>query len=212
VLDAVTAQPARLNATARGRCLLARRVANRVPRCGVRHAASGGSVRPCTRVWIFGATRKPAGTRAAACRWRRWLAHGGLPTVPSDGADKGRWSTAGLYTRLRVASSGADLRGAPGRPALLALGSAIAGVQPARGYRPRPSGPGKEAASSRCALRVRRASVVSTASASERVETTPCNGGRRNRNCLERGGLSIPKWPQGPLWGRNAGKRPPRNG
>ena len=213
VLDAVSSQPAPLTATARGRCLPAGLVANRMPLCAVRRAASGGSARPCTRVWTFGATRKPAGTWAAACPRRR-SARGGLRSVPTDGAHKGRWATAGLETRLRAATAcgGAGLTGAPGRPALRALRSALVGVQPTTGYGPRPSGPGKAAASSRIALPLRRASVVSTASASDRVETTPWNGGRGNRNCLEKGGLSIPKWPQGPLWGRNAGKRRPRNG
>ena len=41
----------------------------------------------------------------------------------------------------------------------------IAGVQPATGYGPRPSGPGKAAASSRFALPLRRGSVVSTSEA-----------------------------------------------
>ncbi|MDE0205610.1 MAG: hypothetical protein OXP66_06245, partial [Candidatus Tectomicrobia bacterium] len=79
--------------------------------------------------------------------------------MPSDGADKGRWATAGLKTRLRAACSGAGLTGAPRRPALQALRSALVGVQPTTGYGPRPSGPGKAAASSRYALPARRASV-----------------------------------------------------
>ena len=85
--------------------------------------------------------------------------------MPSDGADKGRWATAGLQTWLRVASSGADLTGAPRRPACGALHSALVGVQPTRVSGPRPSGPGKAAASSRHALHLRRASVVSTSEA-----------------------------------------------
>ena len=48
---------------------------------------------------------------------------------------------------------------------------------------------GKAAASSRPALPSRRASVVSTVSASERVETTPGNDARRNRNLFNNGGL-----------------------
>ena len=73
----------------------------------------------------------------------------------SDGAFKGRWGTAGLHPR--AASSGAGLTGAPGRPAFGALRSALVGVQPTTLYGPRPSGPGKAAASSRSALHLRRA-------------------------------------------------------
>ena len=68
-------------------------------------------------------------------------------------------------------------------------------------------GAGKAAASSRCALPSRRASVVSTASASERVETTPLGAGRRNRRLFITGGLWTFDWLRGPLWARNARKR-----
>ena len=184
VLDAVSSQPTLLTATARGRCLPAGLVANRMPLCAVRRAASGGSARPCTRVWTFGATRKPAGTWAAACPWRRWSARGGLRSVPTEGAHKGRWATAGLETRLRAATacSGAGLTGAPRRPALRALRSALVGVQPTTGYGPRPSGPGKAAASSRYALPLRRASVVTsakrTATRSERASDDAATASR----------------------------------
>ena len=164
-LDAVSSQPTRLNATARGRCLPAGHVANRMPLCAARRAASGSSARPCTRVWIFGATRNPAGTWAAACPWRRRSAPGGLRTVPSDGANKGRWATAGLHTGLRVASSGADPAGAPWRSASGALHSALVGAQPTTILALRPSNAGKAAAFSRHALHLRRASVVSTGEA-----------------------------------------------
>ena len=50
-------------------------------------------------------------------------------------------------------------------------------------------GAGKAAAFSRCALPLRRASVVSTVSASERVETTPGNSRRQNCKPLNKGGL-----------------------
>ena len=121
-----------------------------------------------TRVPLPGLSGRPgrrAGTWAAACPWRRPWAPGGQRTVPSDGADKGRWATAGLHTRLRVAFSGAGLTGASGQPACGALHSALVGVQPATVSGPRPSGPGKVAASSRTALHPRRASVVSTSKA-----------------------------------------------
>ena len=73
----------------------------------------------------------------------------------SDGANKGRRETAGLHPR--AVSSGAGLTGAPGRPAFGALHSAPVGVQPTTLEGPRPSGPGKAAASSRSALHLRRA-------------------------------------------------------
>ena len=157
-------QPTRLTATARRRCLPAGVVANRTPLCAAGRAASG-KADSCMPAWTFGTTRSPAGTWAAACPWRRPLAPGGQRNVPSDGADKGRWVTAGLQTRLRVASSGVGLTGAPRRPACGALHSALVGVQPTTVSGPRPSGPGKAAASSRLALHLRRDSVVSTSEA-----------------------------------------------
>ena len=92
--------------------------------------------------------------------------------------------TAGLQTRLRAATacSGAGLTGAPRRPALRALRSALVGVQPTTVYGPRPSGPGKAAASSRIALPLRRASVVTsakrTATRSERASDDAATGSR----------------------------------
>ena len=162
-MGVTTSQPTRLNATARRRRLPAGRVANRMPPCAAGRAASGSSARPCTRVWIFGATRNPAGTWAAACPWRRRWAPGGFHAVPSDDTANDWRATAGLHRR--AACSGARLTGVSGRPALRALSSALAGVQPATGCGPRPSGPGKAAASSRIALPRRRASVVSTSEA-----------------------------------------------
>ena len=72
-----------------------------------------------------------------------------------DGALKGRRGTAGLHPR--AASSGADHGGALGCPAFGALHGAPVGVQPTTLEGPRPSGPGKAAASSRSALHLRRA-------------------------------------------------------
>ena len=209
MLAVAKTQPTRLNATARGRCLPAGPVANRMPLCAARRAASGSSAGPCTRVWTFGATRKPAGTWAAACPWRRPWAHGGLRSVPSNGANKGRWATAGLHTWLRAACSGASLTGAPRRPVSGALHSALVGVQPTTVSGPRPSGPGKAAASSRFALHLRRDRVVSTASASERVETTPRNDARRNRKRFNKGGLWTLDWPQTAFRGSNTRKSRP---
>ena len=73
-------------------------------------------------------------------------------------------------------------------------------------------GAGKAAAFSRCALRSRRASVVSTVSASERVETTRESSRRRNCNALHKGGLRICNSAQGPLWANNAKQRGVQNG
>ena len=177
MLDAVTAQPARLNATARGRCLLARRVANRRPACAAGRAASGEGAIPCTRAWTFGETRGRAGTWAAVCPWRRPLAHGGQFNVPTDGANRGRRETAGLHDGLRAASSGTGLTGAPRRPAFRALQSALVGVQPTTLQGPRPSGPGEAAASSRTALPFTARSVVSTSEAGtdDASNATSCN-------------------------------------
>ena len=208
MLAVAKTQPTRLSATARGRCLPARAVANRMPLCAARRAASG-SGGPCTRAWTFGATRNPAGTWAAACPWRRPWVLGDLRSVPSDGANKGRWATAGLHTGLRAACSGASLTGAPRRPAFGALHSALVGVQPTTVSGPRPSGPGKAAASSRHALPLRRDRVVSTASASERVETTPRNDARRNRNRFNKGGLWTLDRPQTACRGSNTRKSRP---
>ena len=160
-MGAARSQPTPSNATARRASRPARRVANRTSPCAVRDAA-GGSASPRTPAWISGTTGHPAGTWAAACPWRRRWAPGGFPAVPPKGTRNGWRATAGYR---RAACSGARLTGAPGRPALRALRSALAGVQPATGCGPRPSGPGKAAASSRIALTLRRASVVSTSEA-----------------------------------------------
>ena len=158
VLGVTTSQPTPSNATARGRCMPAGLVASRMPLCAARRAASGGSVMPCTRAWTSGETRRAAGTRTAGCQRRRSPAPGGLHSVPSfDGAIMGRWFAAGLYLDFRAASSGAGLAGASGRPACGAPDGAPVGVQPTTLYGPRPSGPGKAAASSRIALPLRRA-------------------------------------------------------
>ena len=152
MLDAVKFTTDTMNATARRRCLPARTCCEigrpfalrDVPRAGTpaRVCLPGVSGRPGTRQ---GHGRLPArgGARGA------W---GSQRTVPSDGADKGRWATAGLYTRFRAPCSGAGLTGAPRRPAFGALRSALVGVQPTTVSGPRPSGPGKAAASSRIRL------------------------------------------------------------
>ena len=121
VLDAVRLRPTQLNVTARRRYLPVRRVAIRRLPCGAACAVSG-SAEPCTPAGIFGKTRNPAGTWAAACPWRRRLARGCLHPVPSDGAANGRRATAGLQigiqpTRVtcRVQRHG-PFSGAPRRP------------------------------------------------------------------------------------------------
>ena len=73
-------------------------------------------------------------------------------------------------------------------------------------------GAGKAAASSRCALPSRRASVVSTVSASERVETTRESSGCRNYNSLHDRSLRTSYSAQTAFWGRNARKRRVQNG
>ena len=209
-MGVTTSRPTQLTATARGRSSPAGTVAIRMPLCGVQGAMSGGSVWPCTRAWTFGATRSPAGTRTAACPWRRRLPNGGLRNVPSDGANNGRWVTAGLHAGFRAASSGTGLSGAPRRPAFGALRSALVGVQPTTVLGPRPSGPGKAAASSRCALRLRRASVVTsakrTATRSERASDDAATTDRRaaevvgtQRRSLVRG-VALLAWWSGARW------------
>ena len=73
-------------------------------------------------------------------------------------------------------------------------------------------GAGKAAASSRCALPSRRASVVSTVSVSERVETTHESSQRRNLKPLNEGGLWTSDSQKMPFWARNARKRVLQNG
>ena len=176
-MDAVRLRPTQLNATARRRYLPVRRVAIRgLPR-GARRAASGNAG-PCMPAGTFGKTRNPAGTWAAVCPWRHPLALGGLHTVPSDGADNDRRANTGphvghqpTWLPCRVQRHG-PFSGAPrrllaafSRTALRALQSALVGVQPATVLALRPSNAGKVAVSSRHALPLRRASVVSTSEA-----------------------------------------------
>ena len=87
--------------------------------------------------------------------------------------------------RLPKAPTGAAFS----RTALRALRSALVGVQPTTVPGVPSRDAGKAAAFSRQALLSRRASVVSTVSASERVETTPRNDAGRNRNPFNKGGL-----------------------
>ena len=135
--------------------------------------------------------------------------------MPSDGADKERRTTAGQRGGMtcrqasRAAFSGAAFTGAPRRPALRALHSALVGVQPTTVPGVPSKGAGKAAASSRCALPLRRASVVSTVSASERVETTPRNDAGRKRNLFNNGGLWTCDSPQMAFRGSNTRKSHP---
>ncbi len=108
-----------------------------------------------------------------------------------------RGDTESLRPACRVQRRGPSRRlpKAPGaalsRTAWGRVQAPLVGVQPT----PVPSAPsrgaGKAAASSRIALPLRRASVVSTVSASERVETTPRKDAGRNRNRFNKGGLWI---------------------
>ena len=101
---------------------------------------------------------------------------------------------------------------ASSRVARRALPGARVGVQPATVPGVPSRDAGKAAASSRWALPTRRASVVSTVSASERVETTPGDNRRTTCKALNEGDLWASSMAEGPLWGRNARKRRPRNG
>jgi len=85
------------------------------------------------------------------------------------------------------------------RPADISLGASSRGA-------------GKAAAFSRCALPIRRAGVVSTVSASERVETTLGLSRRQNCKPLNKGGLWIFNAQKMPFWARNARKRAVQNG
>ena len=207
-------QPTRWSATARGRSTPAPRVAIRRLPCGVARAASA-SAGLRMAAWTSGTTWNRAGTWGAACPRRQSSAPGGLLTVPPDGTISRRRATAGqgggIACRhvIRAASSGTVLTGAPRRPAFGTLQSTLVGVQPTIAFGPRPSGPGKAAAFSRIALPLRRASVVSTASGSERVETTPRNDARRNRNRFNKGGLWTSDSAQTAFRGSNARKSPP---
>ena len=93
--------------------------------------------------------------------------------------------------------------GAQERPCLRPAGN--------RPYAPS-RGAGKAAASSRCALPSRRASVVSTVSASERVETTLGKDRRPIRKPLNKGGLRVYVLHEMPFWAKNARKRALQNG
>ena len=73
-------------------------------------------------------------------------------------------------------------------------------------------GAGKAAASSRCALPSRRASVVSTVSASERVETMRESSRRRNCNLFHEGGLRTSHSAQMAFWANNAKQRGVQDG
>ena len=207
-------QPTRLSATAHRTSSPAARATNRGFFYAVQHAASV-SFAPYTPAWTSGTTRRPAGTRVAGCPRRRQSARGDLSLVPSDGADNKRRATAGRNRgmtcryRVRAAFSGTGLTGAPRRPAFGALQSALVGVQPTTVPGVPSRGAGKAAASSRIALPLRRASVVSTVSASERVETTPRNDARRYCNPFNKGGLCNSNWPQTAFRGSNTRKSHP---
>ena len=176
--------------------------------------------------------------RPAAAGWHRDLVsvlrllrrragsgHGGTPS--GDGCGRGVLRVRTVTGReapaqcCKAPHSAARVFPAP------AEGAARCGVQPhgIEGAAERPCrraagrGPGapcrgavKAAASSRFALTLRRASVVSTANASERVETTPGSSGRRNRNCMNEGGLWSCNAMLAALWANNARKRRVRNG
>ena len=160
---------------------------------------------------ISGTTRKPAGTWAAACPWWRRSGRGDVrpdfttsivPPVNAVPAADG--SVISVVVRLarpaiRIAATvvrscdgtglgGPDdagsrlYRAASSGAAFRALYSALVGVQPTTVSGPRPSGPGKAAASSRFALPLRRDSVVTsatrTATRSERASDDAATGSR----------------------------------
>ena len=207
MLDAATRQRTRLSATARRTSSPAARVASRGLPCAVKTVA-GASIAPCMPAWISGRTRTQVGAWAGGCPWRHRSARGDRSSVPSDSANFHRRATAGQRGGMtcrypaRAAFSGAAFTGAPRRPALV-------GVQPTTTPGVPSRGAGKAAASSRIALPLRRASVVSTVSASERVETTPRKDAGRNRNRFNKGGLWTSNWPQTAFRGSNARKSRP---
>ena len=207
-------QPTRLSATARGRCSPAPCAAIRSVSCGAARAATAAfGLR--TAAWTSGTTRNRAGTWEAACPHRQSSVPGGLLAVPPDGTTNDRRAAAdendGMACRhaFRAVSSGAGLAGAPRRPAFGTLRSVLVGVQPATAFGAPSRGASKAAASSRFALPLRRASVVSTVSASERVETTPRNDARRNRNRLSERGLWASDSPQTAFRGSDTRKSRP---
>ena len=134
----------------------------------------------------------------------RWLSALGCrqATVPAS-----RVQRRNLPRRLPKAPPGA----ASSRTALRALPSARVGVQPTTVPGVPSRDAGKAAASSRLALPPRRASVVSTVSVSEQVETTPGNIRRRNCKSLNKGGLWTSDALKRSFWARNARKRGVQN-
>ena len=187
----------RLSATARGRFSLVRLAARsglpcvRVARRAASGSGAGRRENLSMPAGISGTTRKPAGTWAVACPWRRRSGRGDVrpgvttstvPPVNSVAAADGSFMSVAVRLArpaIRIAATvvrsrdgtglggpddcGSRLYGAASSGAAFrALQSALVGVQPTTVSGPRPSGPGKAAASSRRALPSRRASVVTT--------------------------------------------------
>ena len=132
-------------------------------------------------------------------------APGGLQHVPSpDGANHGPVGNRRPAPCSVPRPAARTMRAPPGARLSGALHSALVGVQPTRLYGPRPSGPGKAAASSRTALHSTARSVVSTGeagtddarnAASCKVAVPDCRGQRRDN------GLADARWPAGRPWG-----------
>ena len=143
------------------------------------------------------------------CRWPSALGCR-QATVPARGVVKpprpaGRAQRRGPSRRPKAPGA------AFSRTALRALPSALVGVQPTAVPGVPSRDAGKAAASGRLALPSRRASVVSTVSVSEQVETTP--GNIRCPYCkpLHKGDLQTSSLPPTSFRARNARKRRLRN-
>ena len=143
----------------------------------------------------------------------RWLAALGCrqATVPARGGVTSPRPESRVQRRDPCGRPKAPTGAAFSRTALRALPSALVGVQPTTVPGVPSRDAGKAAASSRPALPSRRASVVSTVSASERVETTLGNIRRRNCKSLNKGGLWTSDALKGSFWARNARKRGVQN-
>ena len=144
-----------------------------------------------------------------------WLSASGCrqSTVPARGDRMSLRSACRVQRRdparrLPKAPKGAAFS----RTALRALPSALVGVQPTNVPGVPSRGAGKAVAFSRQALPSRRASVVSTVSVSERVETTLGSSRRQNCKPLNEGGLWTSDWQKWLFWAKNARKRALQNG
>ena len=144
-----------------------------------------------------------------------WLSASGCrqSTVPARGDRMSLRSACRVQRRdparrLPKAPKGAAFS----RTALRALPSALVGVQPATVLTPRPGARARRWRSAARPCLPRRASVVSTVSVSERVETTLGSSRRQNCKPLNKGGLWTSNWQKWLFWAKNARKQALQNG